>query len=103
MYGEPTYITSIVINILKKCGSKKKNIMYINECSYFINLEPVKEEYKKYKIKDSEFKRYIEYFSGCQTTIRLKNKSGYSVLVKCYSVPKFIIDWDIKESLKRIN
>ncbi|MDU3581171.1 MAG: hypothetical protein E7F68_06490 [Clostridium butyricum] len=103
MYGEETYITSIVINILKKCVTKKSILKYTGE-TYFINESPVKNEFIKYKIKDSEFKRYIEYFGGCKTRIKCNARGGkYNIPIECYSIPSFIIDWDMKDSLKRLD
>lgn len=103
MYGEETYITSIVINILKKCAVKKNILKYTGE-TYFINESPVKNEFIKYKIKDSEFKRYIEYFGGCKTRIKCNARGGnYNIPIECYSIPSFIIDWDMNDSLKRLD
>ena len=103
MYGEPTYITSIVINILKK-SSTKDNIIKSTEETYFINEQPIKDEFMKYRIKESEFTRYIEYFGGCKTRIKCKVKGGYyNVSIGCYSIPKFIIDWDMEDSIKRLD
>ena len=103
MYGEPTYITSIVINILKKC-STKKNILKYEDDIYFIKSEPVKEEFMKYRIKPAEFKRYVEYFGGCQTRIKCKVKGGeYNIPIGCYAIPGFIIDWDMKDSVERLS
>ena len=103
MYGEPTYITSIVINILKKC-STKKNILKYEDDIYFIKSEPVKEEFMKYRIKPAEFKRYVEYFGGCQTRIKCKVKGGeYNIPIGCYAIPGFIIDWNMKDSVKRLS
>ena len=103
MYGEPTYITSIVINILKKC-STKKNILKYEDDIYFIKSEPVKEEFVKYRIKPTEFKRYVEYFGGCQTRIKCKVKGGeYNIPIGCYAIPGFIIDWNMKDSVKRLS
>ena len=103
MYGEPTYITSIVINILKKC-SAKKNILKYEDDIYFIKSEPVKEEFMKYRIKPAEFKRYVEYFGGCQTRIKCKVKGGeYNIAIGCYAIPGFIIDWDMKDSVERLS
>ena len=103
MYGEPTYITSIVINIFKKC-SAKKNILKYEDDIYFIKSEPVKEEFMKYRIKPAEFKRYVEYFGGCQTRIKCKVKGGeYNIPIGCYAIPGFIIDWDMKDSVERLS
>lgn len=103
MYGEPTYITSIVINILKKCSSKK-NILKYEDDIYFIKSEPVKEEFMKYRIKPAEFKRYVEYFGGCQTRVKCKVKDGeYNIAIGCYAIPGFIIDWDMKDSVERLS
>ena len=103
MYGEPTYITSIVINIFKKC-SAKKNILKYEDDIYFIKSEPVKEEFMKYRIKPAEFKRYVEYFGGCQTRIKCKVKGGeYNIPIGCYAIPRFIIDWNMKNSVKRLS
>lgn len=103
MYGEETYITSIVINILKKCATKG-NILKSTGETYFINELPVKEEYAKYKIKDADFKRYIEYFGGCKTKIKCTAKGGgYNIPIGCYSIPSFIIDWDMKDTIKRLS
>ena len=103
MYGEPTYIASIVINILKKC-STKKNILKYEDDIYFIKSEPVKEEFMKYRIKPAEFKRYVEYFGGCQTRIKCKVKGGeYNIPIGCYAIPGFIIDWNMKDSVKRLS
>ena len=103
MYGEPTYITSIVINIFKKC-STKKNILKYEDDIYFIKSEPVKEEFMKYRIKPAEFKRYVEYFGGCQTRIKYKVKGGeYNIPIGCYAIPGFIIDWNMKDSVKRLS
>lgn len=103
MYGEPTYITSIVINILKKC-STKDNIIKSTEETYFINEQPVKDEFMKYRIKESEFTRYIGYFGGCKTRIKCKVIGGYyNVSISCYSIPRFIIDWDMEDSIKRLD
>ena len=103
MYGEPTYITSIVINILKK-SSTKDNIIKSTEETYFINEQPVKDEFMKYRIKESEFTRYIGYFGGYKTRIKCKVKGGYyNVSIGCYSIPKFIIDWDMEDSIKRLD
>ena len=103
MYGEPTYITSIVINIFKKC-STKKNILKYEDDIYFIKSEPVKEEFMKYRIKPAEFKRYVEYFGGCQTRIKCKVKGGeYNIAIGCYAIPGFIIDWDMKDSVERLS
>ena len=103
MYGEPTYITSIVINIFKKC-SAKKNILKYEDDIYFIKSEPVKEEFMKYRIKPAEFKRYVEYFGGCQTRIKYKVKGGeYNIPIGCYAIPGFIIDWDMKDSVERLS
>ena len=103
MHGEPTYITSIVINIFKKC-STKKNILKYEDDIYFIKSEPVKEEFMKYRIKPAEFKRYVEYFGGCQTRIKCKVKGGeYNIPIGCYAIPGFIIDWNMKDSVKRLS
>ena len=103
MYGEPTYITSIVINIFKKC-STKKNILKYEDDIYFIKSEPVKEEFMKYRIKPAEFKRYVEYFGGCQARIKCKVKGGeYNIPIGCYAIPGFIIDWNMKDSVKRLS
>ena len=103
MYGEPTYITSIVINILKK-SSTKDNIIKSTKETYFINEQPVKDEFMKYRIKESEFTRYIGYFGGCKTRIKCKVKGGYyNASIGCYSIPKFIIDWDMEDSIKRLD
>ena len=103
MYGEPTYITSIVINIFKKC-STKKNILKYEDDTYFIKSEPVKEEFMKYRIKPAEFKRYVEYFGGCQTRVKCKVKDGeYNIAIGCYAIPGFIIDWDMKDSVERLS
>lgn len=103
MYGEPTYITSIVINILKKCAVKNNILKYTGE-TYFINSEPVKEEFMKYRIKETEFKRYIEYFGGCKTKVKCTVKGGeYNIPLGCYSIPSFIIDWDMKDTIKRLS
>ena len=103
MYGEPTYITSIVINIFKKC-STKKNILKYEDDIYFIKSEPVKEEFMKYRIKPAEFKRYVEYFGGCQTRVKCKVKDGeYNIAIGCYAIPGFIIDWDMKDSVERLS
>ena len=103
MYGEPTYITSIVINIFKKC-SAKKNILKYEDDIYFIKSEPVKEEFMKYRIKETDFKRYIGYFGGCKTKIKCTVKGGeYNIPIGCYSIPSFIIDWDMKDSVKRLS
>ena len=103
MYGEPTYITSIVINIFKKC-STKKNILKYEDDTYFIKSEPVKEEFMKYRIKPAEFKRYVEYFGGCQTRIKCKVKGGeYNIPIGCYAIPGFIIDWDMQASVKTLS
>lgn len=103
MYGEPTYITSIVINILKKCAVKN-NILKSTGETYFINSEPIKEEFMKYRIKETEFKRYIEYFGGCKTKVKCTVKGGgYNIPLGCYSIPSFIIDWDMKDTIKRLS
>ena len=103
MYGEPTYITSIVINIFKKC-SAKKNILKYEDDIYFIKSEPVKEEFMKYRIKPAEFKRYVEYFGGCKTRVKCKVKGGeYNIILECYAIPGFIIDWDMKDSVERLS
>ena len=103
MYGEPTYITSIVINILKKCSTKKNILKYENDI-YFVKSEPVKEEFMKYRIKPAEFKRYIEYFGGCKTRVKCKVKGGeYNIALDCYAIPGFIIDWDMKDSVERLS
>ena len=103
MYGEPTYITSIVINILKKCSTKENILKYENDI-YFIKSEPVKEEFMKYRIKPAEFKRYVEYFGGCKTRVKCKVKGGeYNIILECYAIPGFIIDWDMKDSVERLS
>ena len=103
MYGGPTYITSIVINILKKCAVKN-NILKSTGETYFINSEPIKEEFMKYRIKETEFKRYIEYFGGCKTKVKCTVKGGgYNIPLGCYSIPSFIIDWDMKDTIKRLS
>ena len=103
IYGEPTYITSIVINILKKC-STKKNILKYEDDIYFVKSEPVKEEFMKYRIKPAEFKRYVEYFGGCKARIKFKVKCGnYNIALDCYAIPGFIIDWDMKDSVERLS
>ena len=103
MYGEPTYITSIVINILKKCSAKKNILKYEDE-TYFIKSEPIKEEFMKYRIKPAEFKRYVEYFGGCKARIKFKVKNGnYNIALECYAIPGFIIDWDMKDSVERLS
>ena len=103
MYREPTYITSIVINILKKC-STKKNILKYEDDIYFIKSEPVKEEFMKYRIKPAEFKRYVEYFGGCEAIIKCTVKDGeYNIPLDCYAIPGFIINWDTKDSVERLS
>ena len=103
MYGESTYITSIVINILKKCAAKN-NILKYTDDTYFIKSEPVKEEFMKYRIKPAEFKRYVEYFGGCKTRVKCKVKGGeYNIILECYAIPGFIIDWDMKDSVERLS
>ena len=103
MHGEPTYITSIVINIFKKC-STKKNILKYEDDIYFIKSEPVKEEFMKYRIKPAEFKRYVEYFGGCKAKIKCTVKGGgYNIPLDCYAIPGFIIDWDMKDSVERLS
>ena len=103
MYGEPTYITSIVINIFKKCAAKN-NILKYTDDTYFIKSEPVKEEFMKYRINPAEFKRYIEYFGGCKTRVKCKVKGGeYNIALDCYAIPGFIIDWDMKDSVERLS
>ena len=103
MYGEPTYITSIVINIFKKCSTKKNILKYENDI-YFIKSEPIKEEFMKYRIKPAEFKRYVEYFGGCKARIKFKVKYGnYNIPLDCYAISGFIIDWDMKDSVERLS
>ena len=101
-YGKDTYVVNMLINAFKKCFVKDNILQYDNN-NYYLLAEPVKEEIEKYGLRKTDSERFMQYLNCIYAKIKVKEiRYNRTVVVNCCVIPKYLIDWEVKDSIKRL-